>query len=184
MRLRIVQDDSPMNPRQWDNMGTMICFHRRYTLGDDHEFAVDDYSGWNELREGILKKFGKDSEILPLYLYDHSGITMNTTGFSCPWDSGQVGFIVASANDIRDTYGVKRLTAKQRRKAIDRLQCEVKTYDEYLTGEVYGYVLENDEGEEEDSCYGFFGRDPFTNGMADNLPEKYHDLLKAARAEI
>ena len=22
--------------------------------------------------------------ILPLYLYDHSGITMNTTGFSCP----------------------------------------------------------------------------------------------------
>ena len=26
--------------------------------------------------------------ILPLYLYDHSGITMNTTGFSCPWDSG------------------------------------------------------------------------------------------------
>ena len=28
--------------------------------------------------------------ILPLYLYDHSGITMNTCGFSCPWDSGQV----------------------------------------------------------------------------------------------
>lgn len=31
--------------------------------------------------------------ILPLYLYDHSGITMNTCGFSCPWDSGQVGWI-------------------------------------------------------------------------------------------
>ena len=33
--------------------------------------------------------------ILPLYLYDHSGITMNTCGFSCPWDSGQVGWIYA-----------------------------------------------------------------------------------------
>ena len=37
--------------------------------------------------------------ILPLYLYDHSGITMNTCGFSCPWDSGQVGWIYASAMD-------------------------------------------------------------------------------------
>ena len=28
--------------------------------------------------------------VQPLYLYDHGGITMNTTGFSCSWDSGQV----------------------------------------------------------------------------------------------
>ena len=27
-------DDSP---RDWDNMGTMVCWHSRYTLGDKHD---------------------------------------------------------------------------------------------------------------------------------------------------
>ena len=31
--------------------------------------------------------------ILPLYLYDHSGLTMSTNDFGDRWDSGCVGFI-------------------------------------------------------------------------------------------
>ena len=52
----------------------------------------------------LLEQSGK-FVILPLYLYDHSGITMNTTGFSCPWDSGQVGWIYADADCIKKEYG-------------------------------------------------------------------------------
>jgi len=52
--------------------------------------------------------------ILPLYLYDHSGITMNTTGFSCGWDSGQVGYIVMSYEKIRKEYNWKNITKKRR----------------------------------------------------------------------
>ena len=48
----------------------------------------------------LLEQSGK-FVILSLYLYDHSGITMNTTGFSCPWDSGQVGWIYADADCIK-----------------------------------------------------------------------------------
>ena len=37
--LQIMLDDEPMNPRtDWDNFGHMVCWHRRYNLGDEHRF--------------------------------------------------------------------------------------------------------------------------------------------------
>ena len=45
-----------------------------------------------ELKD-IQEKVSTKIIILPLYLYDHSGISMKTTPFSCQWDSGQVGWI-------------------------------------------------------------------------------------------
>lgn len=177
--VRIKHDDGPESPREWDNMGTMICFHRRYNLGDKHEYRADDYAGWDEMEDAILKD-NPGGVILPLYLYDHSGITMNTTGFSCPWDSGQVGFIVASAAKIRECFGVKRITAKVRARALESLRGEVEVYDQYLTGEVYGFEVLDEDGEVTDSCWGFFGRDPFENGISDHIPKELHEALRNA----
>lgn len=39
MILRIVQDVDTESPREWDNLGTMICWHSRYNLGDDHNYS-------------------------------------------------------------------------------------------------------------------------------------------------
>ena len=75
--------------------------------------------------------------ILPLYLYDHSGITMNTTGFSCNWDSGQVGWTFVSKKKVREEYGVKKITQSLIDKVTEVLVGEVRTYDMYLTGELY-----------------------------------------------
>ena len=94
--------------------------------------------------------------MLPLYLYDHSGLTINTTGFSCRWDSGQVGWIYASKEDALKEFGGKSFTASTRQKAEARLRSEVEVYDTYLSGECYGYELYKN-GELEDSCWGFIG---------------------------
>ncbi|HCX67884.1 hypothetical protein [Parvibaculum sp.] len=104
----------------------------------------------------LLDAISNKAVILPLYLYDHSGITMNTTGFHCPWDSGQVGFIFVSLEDVRREYGVQRVSGKLRRTVEDALRAEVDVYDDYLRGEVYGYVIERD-GDHVDSCWGYFG---------------------------
>lgn len=129
------------NPRSWDNTGTMIAFHKRYILGDaDHGFRSQDYMGWNEMEAAILKEYGSDAIILPLYLYDHSGITMATSPFSCKWDSGQVGFIVASVKKAKADSGWKVLTAARREKVTQYLRNEVEAYDAYLRGD--------DEGED------------------------------------
>jgi hypothetical protein len=37
------------------------------------------------------------------------------------------------------------------------MRSEVETYDQYLTGHVFGYIVENGEGEQLDSCWGYFG---------------------------
>ena len=145
--IKIYQDPDPMNPRtEFDEFGKMICFHRRYDLGDKHDMSVE------ELQELVERK---DVVALPLYLYDHSGITMRTRPFGDPWDSGQVGYIYADAGMIKKEYG--SVTAATKEKARKLMQGEVETYDDYLTGNVYGYVIENPDGEHVDSCWGFYG---------------------------
>ena len=96
---------------------------------------------------------------LPLYLYDHSGITMSTSPFSCRWDSGQVGFIYVTCERVRKEYGWKRITKARRDKILTYLNGEVQTYDQYLTGDVYGFIISDEDGDEVDSCWGCYGRD-------------------------
>ena len=39
------------------------------------------------------------------------------------------------------------------------LRTEVEQYDLYLTGQVYGYEIEDADGDEEESCWGFLGEE-------------------------
>lgn len=60
---------------------------------------------------------------------------------------------------MRKEFGVKRLTKEHRIKARKILQQEVETYNDYVSGNVYGYTITQDGGDELDldSCWGFFG---------------------------
>lgn len=166
--LEVIQDINPESPRKWDNLGKMICFHGRYTLGDKHDYDNRDYSGWAEQKEAISKNENA-AIILPLYLYDHSGLTINTTGFSCRWDSGQIGWIVISKEKIREEYSVKRISKKLLESVEEYLVGEVKVYDQYLSGDVYGFKEFDSEGNEVDSCWGFYGSNIEENGIAEHI---------------
>ena len=102
---------------------------------------------------------------LPLWLYDHSGITISCGDRVYPyndrWDSGLVGWIVYArqAEDGEDW----------REKAFARMRAEVEEYDHYLTGEVYGFTLyENGEGT--DTIWSYYGSDLTQNGILDECP--------------
>lgn len=159
--IKIIQDVEPINPREWDNLGTMICFHNKYNLGDKHNYNSNQFNSWDELLYQ-LKKDQKLAVIIPIYMYDHSGITISTTPFSCPWDSGQIGFILISKENALKEYGGSKLTKKLKEKLTKQLLGEVETYDQYLTGDVYGFQITlNDE--ELDSCWGYFGTESCLN---------------------
>lgn len=166
--LEVTQDDYPYNPRHDDNLSTMICFHNRYSLGDKHNYKHQDYSGWAEMEKAIIKN-EKPAIILPLYLYDHSGITISTSPFSCHWDSGQIGFIFVSKEKLRKAWSIKRITKHYIGLELEILLAEVETYDNYIRGEVYSYTLLNENGEVEDSCSGFIGSNIKTNGILDSV---------------
>lgn len=175
--LKIIADEDRESPRDWDNLATLCCDHGRYNLGDDgaHRAAADAIQASRHYRpswedsEGLDFSHGPDlykaiqrcDDILtlPLYLYDHSGITMSTAPFSCQWDSGQVGFAFITRERALSEYGGKVLTAATRAKALSLIVGEVETYDMYLTGDVWGYVLEDEAGEQTDSMWGCYGLD-------------------------
>jgi hypothetical protein len=142
----------------------MCCFHKRYDLGDKHNMTVEE-------AKTLVKR--KDVISLPLYLYDHSGITMNTGGFSCRWDSGQVGFIYITKKRVKEEMArplplkkgqknptlapIKVIDKKTLARVYEMLRAEVETYDNYLTGNVYGFKITDAEGTDIDSCWGFYG---------------------------
>ncbi|WP_050524048.1 hypothetical protein [Pseudorhodobacter wandonensis] len=163
--ITIYHDPDAESPREWSNLGTLICWHRRYRLGDSHPFDspevflrdLADVSDHSDLSlEQLRDRAERKAVILPVFLYDHSGLAMNTIGFHCPWDSAQVGFVYVTLEAVREGLGAKRVTKALREKAAEILCGEIVSYDAYLDGRVYGYVIEQD-GEEVDSCWGFVG---------------------------
>lgn len=172
--IKVEQDPDPSSPREDDNMGKMVCFRRRCTLGDKHDYRFDDYNSWEEMKKDIIKR-EKVCVILPLFVYEHSGMTMNTTGFSCRWDSGQVGFIYMTKEVYLKNFGGKIMTKKRKEHAKQILIGEVETYDQYLTGDVYGYQIFDENGDYVDSCWGFYSeKDCLDEGIL-NIPKDKED---------
>lgn len=164
--IKIKPDTDPESPRAWDNMGIMACKHSRYDLGDVSEklpeFYTDEqgheqyFNAWSEVREWLIRE--KDiAIILPLGLYDHSGISMYIGSQHDKWDGGQVGFIYVTKAKLREEYGVKRITKEIYAKAEQILRSEVEVYDNFLTGQVFGYVIDSKDEKNIDSCWGFNG---------------------------
>lgn len=156
--VRLVYDEDPPDPRkEYDNLGTMAAFHRRYNLGDEgHGINADSFDGWDEMREHIEKELGA-LIVLPLYLFDHSGLHISTKDFADPWDSGRVGFIFVTREKLEQEYSTKRITRKILETARKVLEGEVQTYDDFLSGQVYGLVHEDSNGGRIDSMYGIYG---------------------------
>ena len=138
-------DEYSESPREWDNVGKMICFHKNYIIGDKHNYNSPD-----DLKE-FLKDNEKDIFFLPIYAYEHGNITINTKPYSCRWDSGQIGVIYAYRDELKK-HGYK--TDDEIEYALNN---EVKTFDDYCRGECYGFTLYDDSGEVLESVGGFLG---------------------------
>jgi hypothetical protein len=164
-KLIIRQHTDPEDGRKdRENFGTMVCWHSRYNLGDKQPGG--DPIAWQN------NYMPRGSVVLRLFLYDHSGITMSCEPFNCPWDSGQVGIIFASPERIKEEYGDVSEESKQ--KALDVMKFEVKLYDQYLRGAVWGYEFGDD------SCWDFPGDTLEETGLADAIPEEAKDQLEEA----
>lgn len=156
LTVRIYTDPDPFNPRkEWNPMGTMVCWHPRYQLGDKHGYRdPSEFMASEEYKHAAV--------ILPLGLYDHSGITMYVGDGpavcdAAGWDSGQVGWIYMTREQVKAEYVVQRLTKKVLARARESLAMEVRIYDQYLTGDVYGYEIRDARGRDVDSCWGMYG---------------------------
>lgn len=179
LRIRIEHDPDGLNPRvDYDNIGKIIYSSSRYCLGDEN-VSIDELDRvGREIRKGRLIGW-------KVFAYVHSGTTLRvgeTNPFTCPWDSGQCGFIYCTPEQAIKEWGRKRLTKGVRALALEHLRGEIEMFDQYLRGECYGYVIErltlDDDGEvtetqKLDSCWGFLGETSYCLEQAREAARAY-----------
>lgn len=147
------------DPREDDNLGVLLCWHRRYALGDRNPYPAPD--GFYEDR--VLQQ--SLCVMLPVYLMDHSGLSITT---DCSlfravdpvrWDWGQLGVIYATRKAVCETFGVKRISEKRRKQAGEVLIQEVKTYNSWQRGDTWVVEIQDRSGVRQEVCGGFIGID-------------------------
>lgn len=141
--IKIYPDSDTNSPRDWGNLGKMSLFHGKYKFPNELEMTIEECKRLESNKNWL---------VLPVYMIDHSSVALSTEPFDDPWDSGQVGIIAVERPKLSDNF----LSEEQ---ALEIMKSEVKTYGQYLNGEVYGYVIEGAEDEELDSCWNFIGFD-------------------------
>lgn len=158
INIKIFHDPDCGNPTDNDGLAFMALFHNRYTLPNHHKINAESFNSWHEIEQHIHDQF-KAPVILPVYLYDHSGLAFSTSSFSCNWDSGQVGFIYATRDSIKECFGVKRISQDLKAAVTEQLKVILEDYNQWQSGDCYGYQIEDEDGEIVDSCAGYIGRE-------------------------
>lgn len=89
----------------------------------------------------------KNYHVFTLSAYIHSGVRLYLgTGKVCQWDSGVVGAVLVSKEEFK--------TEAKAGKVAEGL---LETWNDYLSGNVYGFIVEDKNGNHLESCYGFYG---------------------------
>jgi hypothetical protein len=96
--------------------------------------------------------------VLPLSVYEHSGITMfvgheDYTFDPGGWDTSYVGFIYDTPEKVKECIGPDATDDEIRNAMVD----EVRVYASYLEGDVSWYRVDDEETNYGDSCGGFVG---------------------------
>jgi len=160
-KAKIYQDEDPMSPKEWDQLGTLVTWHRRccFDVDGQKEFGSSNDFKERAEAEGWL--------YLLVGMIDHSGISLYVGGGShwsdsAGWDSGTVGVIYTTPEKIRENFLIAKdaeIPAETMAQAENVLRSEVETWDQYVTGDVYGIVVEGSDGEVLESVWGFYGHD-------------------------
>lgn len=159
-RAALVDDHTPMNPRDGDNLTTLSLWSRDYEGDKEHQILPHQFEGPQAVYESIKAKIG-DGIILPVYIYEHSDIAFKLGKFTGPdaqWDSRPAGFMFVSMETIREEYGVEVLDDEIREKVLEAMKGELQDYEDYVRCNAYGFVVDAGQGSVQvESCYGFLG---------------------------
>ena len=168
VHIQILPDPDPMDPRDADNPSTFYCWHPDYQLGDK-QFSQGDY----ESMEAVFEEL-RDQEqalaITPLFLYDHSGLSISSgqtwhpgdhaPGLSAQghnpfdaqgWDTTMIGFAYNTKAQL-EAFG----NDSESEDLTKHLEAEIDSYNDYLSGNCWGFIVAG-ETDDEDSCWGFLG---------------------------
>lgn len=147
LKLHIEQDQDAQSPQSdGDTDLFIVASHPQFTVPVPGEKTVPQYA------KEIVDRFKKTHWLFPIEAYIHGNVAI---AFSQEgqfpdrrWDVSQVGYVFAAKSEWR--------LSKSARKAAASF---IETWNQYLSGDVWGYVIANKDGETVDSCWGFYGKE-------------------------
>ena len=185
MSITIVYDTDCQTPSDWgDNNLFLVGYHRDFTVdapkedkgyimfskselvryfnpdevcpmceGDNIEArgnkhycfnCEDTFDNVKELKPDVFNNY----HVFILSAYIHSGVKLYLgSNKICQWDSGTVGAVLVSKEEWKEE--------SEAEKAAESL---VNNWNDCLNGNVYGYIIKDENGDEVDSCYGYYGQ--------------------------
>lgn len=156
LTITVTQSENVENPRG-DNSCLGILAVTSGASGLCSRFAGDvslDREALHEY-EAHNVRWGRAS--LPVYLYRHSGERCSTRSFigraqHAEWDSGQCGFIYTTSEKVREILGAGLTFKRDTQKIEAALADEVKTLDDWLSGNVWDFSITDEEGDYVGGC--------------------------------
>lgn len=184
LKIEIEIDDCPMAPWEEGEEGIIVCgYHREFFLNDDIVCKDELLAYFENDTDNYNLSFFDDYFVIPLSAYIHSGVRLYLgTHKECQWDSGQIGAVLVAKTEAA-TY----------EHAVTIAEGTINHYNNYLSGNVYGYRIINSNGDELSAVWGFYGdyehnallaaqeeANAFThNGQTDVTGQKLFDFLRA-----
>ena len=178
-------DEYSESPRLYDNTATILTWERNYNSPDENgdtfeEFAekhgVDvsqecnlDAEAFNKVLESVMDAMREEGYyVVPVYALHHSVSHYSTHDFHDPWDSGVVGVAFCKKQEgLPDSDDYLRTIIDQ----------EIKVYDAWVNGEVYGIDLLGQDEAVLDTSAGYMM--PYENRI-----ETLKDMLSAVGVDI
>lgn len=169
---KLFYDEYAESPRLDDNAATILTWERDYDSPDENndtfeEFAekhgVDISQKW-DLHSVMDAMEEEGYYVLPIYALHHGVSHYSIHDFHDSWDSCVVGIAFCERQNNDDYL----------RMIIDR---EVKRYDAWVNGEVYGIALFNQKEEQLDESCGHLWLD-------DNKIETLKDMVSDVGVDI
>lgn len=146
LKYRIEQDEDAQSPQDFGDDGLfLVADHRDFFVPpskDERNFDV----------QTVIDDHKDTHHVFLLEAYIHSGVRLALAGEGNfpdrQWDVSLLGAVFASKSEWR--------TRAKARKAAEQ---HIETWNQYLSGDVWGVIIEDEEGNHLDSCWGFYGHD-------------------------
>lgn len=163
--IRIEHDQDAECPMEWDGQWTLHSFSNRsiHYRNPDEMFATNA-RGEHYAKIGLRRKLDCGlAFMLDYYEHGQGMYSLHGEGMQCRWGTSRYAGILVWMGKPSE-MGAKTLEdrAKDARGFLE-------TYNNWMNGSVYGFIIEDEEGEHIDSCFGFYDKETLLDAIKENL---------------
>jgi hypothetical protein len=178
LTINIYPDSDPLSPQEWENDDCFLVYnHRQFSVERNGFNPEDIFTHSQETKKKTFEGYW----YFPVYAYIHSGVCLSVSKQSYPFtdrfDVSDTGFCMIQR---------KKGWSWTKEKAFEIALEIINEWNDYLSGNVYGFLVEDEEGNHIDSCHGFYG-----DYEEDCLPEArsaadhaYNNRIKARLVKV